>query len=239
MEKKYLSLIKYVSSNGVNEVVNIEKKDTVNEHIKALVSFHKISKGYESAFCRFPCCIGKVFENYKMMLRKYEKYLHEIRSLGPDNKFQNTILKYGDEYGERAQKSIEQVYASNYIELIKRSMKNGEICLGNTSLKNIGFKNENEIEIVSFQKCCNNMVEMDGVSYLMRNNIKDLKASKEIITLFCKEEGLEENSLKYMEALIRYPYLFIRCCIRYKEKPNKWSAEEYIMKLEKAMRKES
>ena len=141
MENKYLPLIKCLSSRGVHAIDKVSQEDDMENHIKAIANFNKLSKGYESAFCRFPCNIGKVFENYKIMLRKYEKYLQQIRWLGPENKFQEILLKYGEMYSERAQKSIEQVYLSNYIELIKRSMKNQEICLGNTSLKNIAYIN--------------------------------------------------------------------------------------------------
>lgn len=217
---------------------DLSKKDNLNTHLDAIANFHKVSRGYESAFCRFPCCIGKVFENYKIALRRYEKYLQEIRTLGPDNKFEEVILKYGQMYSERAQKSIEQVYSASYIQLIKRSMKNHELCLGNTSIKNIACRDNNQIEVVSFEKCCVNMVEMDGVCYLIKYKKKGNSFIEKGIKLYCNKEELDENSYRFMNALITYPYMVIRCCLRYKENPSKKNLDDYICSLSKAAQKE-
>ena len=117
-------------------------------------------------------------------------------------------------------------------------MKREEICVG----KGITFrrKEANEILVINIEDCYYDMVEMDGIYYLSKLKRKGYNTNwTQLVKNYCDLEGLDENSEKYMLALISYPYEFMKCIDRYRLKKKIWTKEEFEKHLEIAIIKDS
>ena len=113
-------------------------------------------------------------------------------------------------------------------------MRRGEICIGNTSFQNL--RQNNSIEVVSFENCSYNMVEMDCFLLLSKLKRKGVKLDfHKLAKEFCYIEGLDESSSKFLIALISYPHEFMKCCNRYRAGKKMWNEDRFSEKIVKAL----
>lgn len=205
----------------------------VETHMQALYEFHKRAAGY----CgysreRISTGIGKNVEKYKVDVKKGARELKDLEI--NDNNMKKFFIECIESNIKRAEKCLKLIYESGYIDLIMRSMKAKEICIGNSSFKNIRFKDT--VEVISIKDCSFNMVENDAV-YLMRKikrkgcKIDYVRATEE----FCKLEKLDEKSRIYILALLSYPYEFMKYYGRFREDNSKLSITEWKRKIGKAL----
>ena len=177
---------------------------------------------------------GKIIEEYKKSIKKLYVDINNIKRDGPKNPFEETIIKYGNEVINRGEECIRVVHESNYLEIIKRSMRRGEICLGNTDFQNLRVNDF--IEVVNFNNCSYNMVEMDCLSLLSKLKRKGVKLDfRKLAEEFCYIEGLEVNSAKFLIALISYPHEFMKCCNKYRTGKKMWHEDRFSEKIIKAL----
>lgn len=235
--------IKYLESKGIKKVDSFDEEikyesitpSMIKEQIYIISEFHRNTLGYTGRMNkRLDNNIGKTVEQYKVYTKKLNRDLEKLKEKEIHNKFEKVLLEKGDLYLIRAKHCIESIYNNNYISLIMRSMKKVEMCLGNTYFNNLR-KNES-IEIKSIDGCCYNMFEMDIIYLLSKIKKKGMSVDFDsLIREFCQVESLDDNSIGFIRAVISYPYEFIRCCNRYREKSKEWTEDEYVSKLEKAM----
>lgn len=177
---------------------------------------------------------GKIIEDYKKSIKKLSVDINNINNDGPQNSFEEIIMKYGNEVLDRGEKCIKEVQGSNYLEIIKRSMRRCEICLGNTDFQNI--RSSDFIYVVDFNNCSYNMVEMDCLPLLSRLKRKGAKLDFcKLAKEFCYIEGLDANSEKFLIALISYPHEFMKCCNRYRTGKRMWHEDKFSQRLIKAL----
>ncbi|MCY6369886.1 spore coat protein [Clostridium ganghwense] len=235
------SFFEYVSKKGV-KVIESQKKISVKNKIidegiinqlKLISEFHSKAMGYDNYIGhKLQDKRGRIVEQYKIYIKKIRRELEEVKKKSELNSLEKLFLQCGDEYLDKAQKCIDKIYENNYLELIKRSMDRIEVCLGNTYFTNLN--KEEQIEVLTIEECCYDLVEMDGVYFF--NKIKKKGRSlnyKELIHKFCEFENLNQDSEKFIEALISYPYDFMKCLMRYKKDKYELNEEKYRMKLEK------
>jgi hypothetical protein len=210
-------------------------EELVIEQFHAIYAFHEKSFGFNGYLRnKLNNNTGKIIEEYKIYIKKLTRDINKIKRDEPKNSFEELILKYGNGVINRGEMCIRAAYHSDYIEIIKRSMRRGEICLGNTDFKNLQ-KNRN-VEVVSFEDCNYNMVEMDCLLLLNRLKRKGGKFDyKRLVNEFCNIEGLEDTSSKFIIALISYPHEFMKCCNRYREGKKQWPEDRFSEKLIKAL----
>jgi hypothetical protein len=239
--------IKYLESKGIKKADSFDEEikyenittSMVKEQIYIISEFHRNTLGYTGIMNkRLDNNIGKTVEQYKVYTKKLNRDLEKLKEKDIHNKFEKVLLEKGDIYLIRAQQCIDSIYKNNYLDLIMRSMKKVEMCLGNTYFNNL--RKRRYIEIGSVDSCCYNMFEMDMVYLLNKLKRKGIKVDCDsLIREFCKVESLDDNSIGFIKAVISYPYEFIRCCNRYREKSKEWTEDEYILRLEKAMNSDS
>lgn len=241
----YESFFQYLALQGINQVEQFDasiykdKNNIKEEHIKAhlcLISeFHQKSMGYTGYMSnRIENRIGKDIEQYKVNLKKLKKDIRNIQIRGCENEIEELLLNRGNEYVERGEKSISEIYNAGYIDIINRSMKWIELCLGDTSFDNI--RKTEAIEIIDLNNCCYNVIEMDG--YYFFNTLKKKKLEldwNEYVYTFCEIEKIEVNSGRFILALLSYPNQFIKVCNKYRENKRERSEGEYKLKFEKAI----
>ncbi len=239
----YNDFSEYMMFKGVKNVratdfKNIDLDITEELVIKQLgniYDFHEKSRGFNGYLrSRLNNNTGKLIEEYKIYNKKLESDIKNIKRNEPKNAFEQLVIKYGEAVIKRGEECINEVYHKDYIGIISRSMRRGEICLGNTDFKNL--LKDNFVYVVSFEDSSYNMVEMDCIVLLSKLKRKGLKLNfRKLAGEFCYIEGLDANSLGFVLALVSYPYAFMRCCNKYRECKNKINEDRFTKKLIKAI----
>jgi hypothetical protein len=237
----------YMMFKGIKNVEKIElefkyknSKADITEGLiinqfDAIHDFHEKAMGFNGYLRnRLNNNTGKVVEECKVAIKKMTADINNIKSNGPKNSFEQLIVKYGEKFVNLGEECIREVYKSDYIAIITRSMRRTEICLGNTEFRNL--RKNNFTNVVSFDDCSYNMVEMDCFFLLSRLKRKGMKLNfQRLVKEFCYIEGLNESSSKFLIALISYPYEFVKCCNKYREGKNKWNEDKFPEKLMKTI----
>lgn len=234
----------YVKFKGIKNVdvirfdtENIEvTEEAVINQFHAIYAFHKKSFGFNGYLRnRLSNDTGKIIEEYKIYNKKLNKDIDKIKRDKPKNHFEELMIKNAKEVLNRGERCIREVYQADYLRIITRSMRRGEICLGNTDFNNLR-KDDKFTYVVDFEDCSYNLVEMD--CFLLLNRLKRKGENlnfQRLANEFCCIEELEDSSAKFIIALISYPYEFMRCCSRYREGKKKWSESKFTEKLIKAL----
>jgi hypothetical protein len=229
-----------VSSFNTFEIQDFSNvtEEKVLQQIKIISEVHNRLLGYDGTLNkRLDNCTGKKVEQYKVYNKKFIRDFKKLKGTMPNNIFEDMLLKYGDEFIERAESCMKEVYSANYYGLISRSMRREEICLGNTSLSNLR-KGEN-IEVIDISHCAYDMVECDALYLLSKIKRGGINLDwKVLIKEFCIIQNLDVNSERFIAAMLSYPYEFMKCYTRYRYGKKDWSYEEYKIKLEKAIEKD-
>jgi hypothetical protein len=217
-----------------NMDINILEK-LILEQFGAIYDFHKKSLGFSGYLRkRLSNNTGKVIEEYKLSIKKLDGDINNIKRDEPKNPFEELIIKYGKEAINRGEECIRSIYNSNYIEIITRSMRRIEICLGNTDFQNL--RKSNFVEVVSFENCAYNMVEMDCLFLLSKLKRKGVKLDfQRLVNEFCYIEGLDASSSEFLIALLSYPHEFMKCCNRYRQGKKQGHEDRFSEKLIKAL----
>ncbi|MBU3092597.1 spore coat protein [Clostridium sp. CF011] len=231
----------YMMFKGIKNVGEIESKnidvteEAIIEQFRAIYALHEKSLGFNGYLRnKLNNNTGKIIEDYKISIKKLAGDINNIIKYEPKNSFEQLIVKYGKEVIDRGEQCIREVYQSDYLGIITRSMRRCEICLGNTDFKNI--RKNNFIEVVSFKDCSYNMVEMDCFLLLSKLKRKGVKLDFHNLTQeFCYIEGLDTRSSKFLIALISYPHEFMRCCNKHRAGKKNWNEERFSEKLIKAL----
>ncbi|SMC28827.1 hypothetical protein SAMN02745134_03669 [Clostridium acidisoli DSM 12555] len=230
--------IKIIGNFKENPITSDITEDKVLEQMDAIYRFHLAAINYDGfEYKIINNKIGKTVEKYKVLLKNLKKTMKKIQSNTYINDFEAIVLKNSDIYLKRAEECMEIVNNSNYIELVKRSMKRSELCLTNTYFNNIRIRSG--LEIASVKRCAYNMLEMDGV-YLIRK-LKRVGAYidyNKAIDYFCKIEGFDKNSNMFMKALCSYPHEYMKCCERYRLNSNPLNIEYYEIKINNAIKRD-
>ncbi len=248
-DELYKSFIEYLASVGIELVTDFAvdtplqiediNEEKLEHQLYIISEFHKKVMGYKGYMGkRLDNKTGSVVEQYKVNIKRLKRYVKNIRINTASSDFERLLLKEGFQYLNRAENSISRVFASGYMDIIERSMKRTEICLGLTGFNNLR-KKAHSIEVQSLDKCCYNNVEMDCFYFLSKYRRKGIKLDyKRLANKFCQYEGLDENSCSYILALLSYPYGFMKCCNRYREKTKEWNEEEYKYSLLKEIQRD-
>lgn len=243
--KSYLDFLKSKNirileseNNELTALDDVSEEKLINQ-LYLISEFHKKTMGYNGYMgLRLNNKTGSTVEQFKVSIKRLKRYLKNIRINSAGSDFERKLLKIGFEYINRADSCISEIMNSGYMELIERSMKRTEICIGNPNFNNLN-KTEDVIEVISLNKCSYNNIEMDCFYLLRKYRKRNLELDyKALVNIYCGYEGLSENSSRFILALLSYPCEFIRCCNRYREKSKDWSEDEYIDRLEKAMLKD-
>lgn len=234
----YLSGIVQVDNfdeNYLNSIGKIDKNMVINQ-INTLAKFHKSTMG-----CFLPQNIvknkiGKTVLYNRTALRKLSLYCKKA-GYNPKNNFEELLSSKAAEMIERAENSLNHIYMADYLELIKRSMKRNEICINNPYFNNI--RKNGGIEILSSGNISYDMVEIDGLNLFNKLKGKKYKFDyKELIKYFIESENLNKESGEFIEALLSYPYYFMKCAVRYIDRKKEWEEKHYKKRLIKSIEKD-
>lgn len=230
--KEYLMARGVVVMEGHN---HYNENKEIQSHVKVIAEFHKKAAGYrEYGNNSLKDNLGRDIEKAKVEIKKFKKLLQEIKLKGSENQIEEAILKYGDDIVERANKGLKVSYNNKYLDIIKRSMDRGEVCMGNPYYDNIC---ENQgLLLVNINNCIYDLVESDCIAFLKRLRKKGIKFELDkLIDQYCSLEGLDLFSKEYISSLALYPGSVIRFSIRYWEKEFVYNEVEGLIKFNKAL----
>ncbi|WP_040210563.1 hypothetical protein [Clostridium polynesiense] len=214
-------------------------EDKTAKHIlKVIADLQWELKGYTGLIgSRLPNCIGELVEGCKVQIRRLKRDISNINKYSPMNNFEKELMMKGDYFLERAEKSIDGARNSGYIEMIYRSMRANEICIGNINPDNIGRTDRLFIKDIS--RCAYNLMECDAIKFLSRAKRKGCRLNyNELIKEYVESMCLEPYSEKFITAMINYPYEFMKACSRYRSSKKNWTEEEYVDSLREAYLKD-
>lgn len=208
----------------------------IYSHMEAIKEFHDMACGYsESSGPKLKSSAGRLIENYKISLKKVRKQILKLQRQKDLNDFEIYFLKNADVMIKRGEKAVSKADNSRYMSLILRSMKNNEICIGNTGFDNL--RKEDTLKIVSFDSCSYDMVEIDGISFLRKLKKKRIDGDfKKMITDYCDIERLGSESTDFMTAVLSYPYEFMKMSVRCIENKRDLDVPYRLRKLKKAVK---
>lgn len=246
-DELFNSFLEYLSSKDIKVVgefeekpteINIVDEDLIEKQLMLICEFQNSIMGYKGYMGkRLNNKTGSVVEQYKVYMKRLRRYLKNIRMNTASSNFERALLKKGNDYLQRAELCISEIFSSGYMSIIQRSMDRTEICLGNVDFSNL--RKGETLEVASIDKCAYNNVEMDCFNLLSRYRRRGVQLDfNYLANKFCEYAKLPKDSSNYILALLSYPYEFMKCCNRYREKTKDWSEEEYERKLEKAMLKD-
>lgn len=210
--------------------------ETLIEQMKTIDEFHKRTmKGQVIFKNRLESTIGELVEDFKVGLKKLKREEQALKSKGIENEFEGLLLSNLGFYMERGEKSIKTIYENGYLDLIRRSMKNKEICIGNED--NISLAEDKVLQIKNPDKCSYDMVEVDCFYLLRKYKKKKYELDyQRLIKEFCSIEFLMKDSYSFIAGLLSYPYEFVRISTKYRKKD--LTPEECLRKLIRAMKQD-
>jgi len=227
-----------IIENSLNEELKLNKsmrEENILDYLKLISEFHKKIMGYDDyVWYRLQDKRGRIMEQYKIYFKKASRELQIVKSKEELNSFEKVSLEYGERYLKIAQRCIEEIYNNGYLELLKRSMNRCEIVLGDNNINNI--RKGEFIEVAYLEECAYDLVELDAVFYLNKLIKKGIKLDYDkLLVKFCEFESLDQYSLRFMKAMITFPYEFIKCFIKGASKYTEKDESNYLNKLNKSL----
>lgn len=247
-EKIFSNFEEFLKTKGINVVdcfggydgkKLVVSESIVEEHLRLISEFHEKAMRFDGFLSnRIDNYTGKNVEEYKVYIKRLKRELGRLLSEKCSNDVDTFILDKGEKYLERAEICIKQIYEWGYYDLIHRSMKRNEVCLGDTYHDNIR-KNKDIIEVLNTKHLGYNMVENDCVAYFNKLRKKGAKFDwAKLTSKFCEYEGLNTSSEAFIIAMISYPHEFMRSINMYRYRKKDWTNDKYMMSIISAAEKD-
>ena len=228
---------------------NITHKDIVSQ-INLMVELHKILVGCcFNGLSGIKSTIGKEIEDYKVQIKKLERYYYHMINQSCSNDVDRFILANGKTMLKKAKEAVNYIYEHDYFGVIKRSMNREELCLGKVQPNNLR-RNEDKIEIGMIKDMTYNLVEEDLYNYIKKLQRSEVNMQEEdLIKVFIYESHLSFSSFDYLRGICSYPRDFLKAWMKYMEIKNERNTskinrknktnEELLLELEKSLKYES
>lgn len=207
---------------------DIQKNDIISQ-VDLIVNMHKILAGCRfNGLIRMKSIIGKEVEEYKVQLKKLQRYYNTIVGCDCKGYMDKMILCEGKSLLKQGRDALGYINDCCYISIIERSMNRQEICLGRCDESNLR-NNNGRLEIGSIKTMTYNLVEEDLYKYIKRLQRKQIDFNvEEVIKQFVYNSHLSASSLSYLRALCSYPRESLKAWQRYIENKRNKSEEEYL-----------
>ncbi|GAA0690401.1 MULTISPECIES: protein kinase family protein [Clostridium] len=242
MEEKYEKFREYMNEKNiiVDSSININENITeerLSEYIESLSEFHKNAMGYEDFIDDvIPNTIGRQVEQCRTSLRKTQRYLIRLNGKEKKNKVDDMLMKDGFNILKNSEADFKDIYRSNIMKLIRRSMNRKEVIIGYFAPYNV-MKQNSSIMVSTLNRCSYDLVEIDYVKMLikLKKYRRDL-LTEDLIKRCIEAEGLNEDSYNFIKTMVEFPYDFIRNFNRYRENRKLWTLDEYYNRIQKAVK---
>ncbi len=231
---KFLTIEEYLKNRGITILKNKEKviAKQLNEgevyfQLNLINKIHKILRQYPSNFIpSIQSTIGEDYEQIKVLQKRVNRYLEVGYFPGKIEEKVENILNLSN-------LAVTQIEKSEYLSIFRRAMDNKEITLGYCDDKNLNYNKG--IIIYDLKGIAYNFVESDYGKFLLKikRRIKIINYN-EAIEFILTQEGLDDNSKKYLNGYISFPLETLKTLQKYKEGKKQWNEETFYYKFMKA-----
>ncbi|WP_461206396.1 protein kinase family protein [Clostridium sp. DL1XJH146] len=218
--KKTLS--SYMSENGIvlsNNKNKIKYKkidnDMIVNQLYIIDEFHRKLKGYSPSIKeKLPDNRGVLFREFKNKFNLFSYYSAKLTKERPSNDFEDLIYNCREEILNLGQRPFTRNNYKTFMNSLKRSYKNKEICIVDTWFENI-WKNE-QICINNINECSYNLYENDVLYLLIKLKSKGLVFDWDsLIQNYCKIKRIDEDGERLITDLFKFPYYSIKSTLKY------------------------
>ena len=237
-----MDIVAYLVNNNIFIEDNFVKPISdnrldINSQIELIVDVqNKLMSNKDTIIPRINSTIGKDIENFRVQIKKVDKELNILKYSENKTDLEFYFLEEGLKIVERAKKSLNSINQEKYFELIRRSMKNYEMCLGRVDEGNLKIEDDGSIKIRTCKYISYNLIEHDLFSYIKRIKKRQYNIPiEEIIDEYINIAELQNSSKEYLMAICSYPVESMKIIYKYKGENNKENSDEWIKKLKLAI----
>lgn len=237
---KNIKLINYLVEHDVvitNRSFPREKvytNENVINQIKLIDGIHRIlMKYYGDGISGINGSIGKTIEDIKVDVKRGKEHIDLLQDTTNLDCMEIFLLEHGREILDKCNQVLRLLDKVDYLSLYRRSMKKKEICLGKVDESNL--RAVENLEIGSIKGIRYNLVEEDIISYLriVKRNNKSININN-IVEEYVSKAYLNDNSERYIEALLIYPYETMKYWHKFRKNKKGKSSKEYLDKISDA-----
>lgn len=194
----------------LNKRIPKDKNDVENnifKQIDNIVCLHnRIGPYKENLFPRIAGTIGKDINNYYCQTVLIDKYIKTLKYKKKLNSIDFYFINRGDFLIKYGRDTLNHIYSNNFRNLIERSMKNYEVCLGRVDESNLKIELDGKINIGTIKYLSYNLKEHDIYSYIKKIKKRETNLNiDEILDYYIEIAKLKNDSKEYLSALISYP----------------------------------
>ncbi|MGL4774433.1 MAG: hypothetical protein ACRC2K_12775 [Clostridium sp.] len=193
--------------------------------VQVIAYIHRLLMSYpDSGGSNILSVLGKRVEDYKVLSKKFKRYLKELNN---DNETNDFILRVGEKVLKRAEDVLNSIDYKNYFSMINRSMVRNELVLGRVDSSNLRVLES--VEIGDLKKISYNLVEDDLIEYILKLRKKGYVFSEDIIiNKFIIASRLDDSSGEYIRNLIEFPIDTLKVIEKYRLNKKGLSDSEYL-----------
>ena len=163
-------------------------------------------------------------------------FKNRIEKRTKKTEFDNIYANMVNEEIERAEKSINHLKVTDYINKMLLEKKKNGFCHHDYAHHNVLINKSGEISIIDFDYCILDTHLHDLSSLLirkMKNGKWDLRSAVYIIDIYSSTYPILEEDIGIMAAFMEFPQEFWQIGIQYYWEKQPWKEENFISKLRK------
>ncbi|WP_310940621.1 spore coat protein [Clostridium sp. SHJSY1] len=229
-----LTLNEYLIEKNISVIGEYFKEEKSTDDIKILSQVLLINKVdiilsnyYGNGTTRINSTVGKKIESIKVEIKKLRRDLRIREKKDNLNVMDKFILENGESILKRGEETINLINEIDYLNIIRRSMKENEICLGRVGEDNL--REGETIEIGSLKNISYNLKEEDIYEYLRRVRRRKIQFKEDYyIDEFIKGANLKKYSKDYIKILLQIPYDTLRQWYRYSQGKRRIMPDKYL-----------
>ncbi|MCC9293703.1 CotS family spore coat protein [Clostridium sp. MT-14] len=181
----------------------------------------------------------KWIENFMTRRNEILDFKRRIMNKPHKEEFDVLYLEAMKEEIRMAESSIEHLKASDYINSMKRQIKDGGFCHHDYANHNVLIDDQGEINIIDFDYCMMDTYLHDLASLIirvMKNGKWRLDNATFIIDAYSAINNVRQEDIPIMAAFMEFPQNYWQIGIQYYWEEQPWGEEHFIKKLNKIFR---
>ncbi|WP_138205917.1 CotS family spore coat protein [Haloimpatiens lingqiaonensis] len=215
---------------------NYEKKEDIEIATIKLAELHLKSRGFKVTYNMKPR-IGwlRWIKTYNTRRDEILDFKRRICQKENKTEFDSMYLKIMNEEVKRAEKAINALKNSEYIEVMKEHMKNGEFCHHDFAHHNVLITDDKKVYIIDFDYCMldTHLHDLSSIMIrIMKNGKWSLEKAKFILECYSSINIVEKRDIPIIAAFMEFPQAYWQLGIQYYWEKQPWGEEFFINKLQ-------
>ncbi|KHD37214.1 spore coat protein [Clostridium acetobutylicum] len=234
---KFRSCYVYLTEWLDSRVCNFDNPIDLYTAVKALSSLHLKSRNFEVTDNMNPR-VGwfNWRENFKRRKDEILKFKKIICDKEKKTEFDNLYMKLMEEELSKADKSIQDIENSEYVNKMNEEFRLKGFCHHDYAHHNILIDKEGKAHIIDFDYCMLDTHLHDLSSILirkMKNGLWDMKCCLFILNTYNEDYKIENNDIPIMAAFMEFPQGYWQVGLQYYVEKQPWTEEFFMSRLNK------